>query len=112
MIMLRAMELKILKALFESCFQAILQVAIIMRSNKIENYNFFDLLVICVILISVSVTCSKHINYEIYFMNECHLDPNWLMTSLNTLLYFFIVLPKISSWALIWSYYGTVFSAG
>ena len=106
------MELKILKALFESCFQAILQVAILMRSNKIQNYNFLDLLVIFVSLISVSVTCSKHINYEIYFMNESHLDSNLLMTYGNTLLYFFIVLPRISCWALIWSYYGTVFSAG
>lgn len=105
------MELKILKALFESCFQAILQVAILMRSNKIQNYNFLDLLVIFVSLISVSVTCSKHINYEIYFMNESHLDSNLLMTYGNTLLYFFIVLPRISCWALIWSYYGTVFSA-
>ena len=35
----RAMERKILKSIFESCFQLILQVAVIMRSNKIDSAN-------------------------------------------------------------------------
>ena len=108
----RAMELKVLKAVFESCTQALLQVAIIMRSNKIEKYNFFDVLVILFSLISISITCSKHINYEIYFMNESHFDGNLLRTVGNTVLYFFIVPIRVFSWALIWSYYGTVLSLG
>ena len=107
------MELKVLKALFESCFQVILQVAIIMRSNmEIKEINFLGLLTSLVSVSSVSVTCSKHINYEIYFMHESHLHSDTLMTVRNTLLYFFLVLSRILAWALIWSYYGTLFSTG
>ena len=36
----RAMELKILKAIFESSFQVILQVAILMRRTEIEEIQF------------------------------------------------------------------------
>ena len=110
----RAMELKILKALLESCFQAILQVAIIMRSNKMENSNFgyFELLFIIVSLTSASIACSKNINIEIHFMNRAHLESNLPVTCMNTLLYFFIITPRIWSWALIWSYYSALITGG
>ena len=109
----RAMELKVLKALFESCFQVILQVAIIMRSDReITLFGLLPDLLLFVSVSSVSVTCSKHINYEIYFMHESHLHSDTLMTVRNTLLYFFLVLSRILAWALIWSYYGTLFSTG
>ena len=108
------MELKILKALLESCFQAILQVAIIMRSNKMENSNFgyFELMFIIVSLTSVSIACSKNINIEIHFMNRSHLESNLPVTCMNTLLYFFIIMPRIWSWALIWSYYSALITGG
>ena len=106
----RTMELKILKALLVSCFQAILQVAIIMRSNKMENsrFGYFELFFIIVSLTSASIACSKNINIEIHFMNRAHLESNLPVTCLNTLLYFFIITPRIWSWALIWSYYSAL----
>ena len=108
------MEFKILKSLFESSYQAILQVAIIMRSNKIgyDNFGYFGLFFIIVSLTSVSLTCSKHINIEIHSMHDAHLDSNIPVTCINTLLYFFIVMPRIWSWALIWSYYGALLTGG
>ena len=108
------MELKILKALLESCFQAILQVAIIMRSNKMENshFGYFELLFIIVSLTSVSIACSKNINIEIHFMNKSHLESNLPVTSMNTVLYFIIIMPRIWSWALIWSYYSALITGG
>ena len=112
-IVIRAMELKVLKSIFDSCAQAMMQVFIFLRSNHENNHYVitFDTLLI-VSIISVSLTCSKHINYEIYFMNECHLALNLTRTAINTVLYVLIVSPRIFAWALIWSYYGTIFSMG
>ena len=106
----RAMELTILKALLVSCFQAILQVAIIMRSNKMENsrFGYFELFFIIVSLTSASIACSKNINIEVHFMNGAHFESNLPVTCRNTLIYFFIITPRIWCWALIWSYYSAL----
>ena len=108
------MEFKILKSLFESSYQAILQVAIIMRSNKIgyDNFGYFGLFFIIVSLTSASIACSKNINIEIHFMNRAHLESNLPVTCMNTLLYFFIITSRIWSWALIWSYYSALITGG
>ena len=108
------MELKVLKALLESCFQAILQVAIIMRSNKIgyDNFGYFGLFFIIVSLTSASIACSKNINIEVHFMNGAHLESNLPVTCRNTLIYFFIITPRIWCWALIWSYYSALITGG
>ena len=108
------MEFKILKSLFESSYQAILQVAIIMRSNKIgyDNFGYFGLFFIIVSLTSVSLACSKHINIEIHSMHKSHLESNMPVTCMNTLLYFIIIVPRIWSWALLWSYYGATITGG